>query len=259
MWKSFSRSPVNGILAALGTAIVFAALLLVATRNIVPASEPELTLPGSDEVTALAFSPDGRTLAVGDVRGRVRLWDPATGQELPSAIKHLDAIWSLAFSPDGTLLASGSRDATVRLSDAASGELVGNLNFGGWVQCIVFFPDGLTLAASTSEGSVELWDLATRVLRTSFREPTCPLAASIAFAPDRTTLACASVDGPVRLRDAATGAERRTLSGHAQSAFCVAYAPNGELLASASADGTVRFWRERPGRRSPRSPGTKAR
>ncbi|NUQ63573.1 MAG: protein kinase, partial [Pirellulales bacterium] len=58
---------------------------------------------------SLAFSPDGRTLAIGSHRGTVRLWNVATGRELMTLEDDLEAVHAVAFSPDGrTLAASGT-------------------------------------------------------------------------------------------------------------------------------------------------------
>jgi WD40 repeat protein len=71
-----------------------------------------------NEVTALAFSPDGQTLAVAIDRD-VQLWDVATGALLTKFHGHQAKVACLAFSPDGTRLASGSYDHTVRLWNVA--------------------------------------------------------------------------------------------------------------------------------------------
>src|SRR5258707_939496 len=74
----------------------------------------------TDAVAALAFSPDGRTLATGSWDGFIKLWELERGALLWTS-RHTDIIHCLAFSPDGGTLASGGNNATVRLWDSSSG------------------------------------------------------------------------------------------------------------------------------------------
>ncbi len=97
----------------------------------------------TDTVTAIAFSPDGSTLASASLDQSVRLWDMATGQQT-ARIDSESGATSLAFSPDGAVLVVGYNDgATLALS------LVGGLSAGPLlpthdapVTAVAFTPDG---------------------------------------------------------------------------------------------------------------------
>jgi WD40 repeat protein len=70
-------------------------------------------------IDAVAFNPDGQTLAIGDAAGSIELWDvkdPARASLLGQPLTgQTSDIYSLAFSPDGHTLASGSLDHSIRL------------------------------------------------------------------------------------------------------------------------------------------------
>jgi len=69
-------------------------------------------LPEDSAVDAVAFSPDHRTLAVGDVNGDLDLWDVVNRQRI-AIVNEGNQVTSLAFSPDGRSLAVGDADSVV--------------------------------------------------------------------------------------------------------------------------------------------------
>ena len=70
-----------------------------------------------DLVSCLAFSPDGKTLAVGSNQGSLKLWDVADAKEIAVLKGHDNGVSCLAFTPDGKTLASGGHDKPIRLWD----------------------------------------------------------------------------------------------------------------------------------------------
>lgn len=111
-------------------------------------------------VLCVRFSPDGKTVATAANRdAAVRLWDSATGLELPCVHGLSDFIVSVDFSPDGTCLATGDTQGTLTLWELASSRPSTSWHaHSGWIRSLAFSADGRTLA-SAGDGAVKLWQI----------------------------------------------------------------------------------------------------
>ncbi|MCX2179037.1 hypothetical protein KV205_00605 [Streptomyces sp. SKN60] len=153
-------------------------------------------LPGNGpEVTSLAFSPDGRTLAVADGQRTVHLWnftDPEAPKGRPSLPLLPAMIRGLAFAPDGRTLTAGTDSGPVMLWRFPDASLPAAADD---TRTLAYAPDGRRLATGGGDGTVRLWSLAgpdrrPRVVGTL--SAGTEKVTGLAFAPDGRTLSAGS-------------------------------------------------------------------
>ena len=154
------------------------------------------------EIHAVAFSPDGRSIATAvfnglrPSEGRVSLWDWERGEMRPVDLVGAEVV---EFDPTGATLAVGRFDGVVEIRAIADGERV--LQFGahsGTVGDLAFSPDGSRIATSGDDATARLFDAETGEQQLVLRGHTS-LVSGIAFSPDGTRLASAGADGVVRV------------------------------------------------------------
>jgi WD40 repeat protein len=196
---------------------------------------------------ALAFSPDGRSLAVGGAEPDIFLYDVeagGAGRPLGMPIRDVCAK-GLAFAPDGRSLAASSyRDHDVILWDLAAGRERARLRgHTSPVPCLAFAPDGRSLASrGRSDGAIILWDLATGRPRRRLGVLSEPVV-GLAYSPDGHWLASTGDrDRHGRLWDLEGRRGDRLMVSLSPATDPVAFSPDGRLLATAGYDGAVRLW-----------------
>jgi WD40 repeat protein len=201
--------------------------------------------PGNAQIFDLAYSPDGKLLALAGYR-EVRLLDASTKQQVTVLGGHAGGVRAVAFSGDGRLLAAAggmpARSGEVRIWDVAERKLLYALR--GHSDCIygvAFSPDGKTIATASYDKLVKLWDLATeKEVRTYLDHIDAVYA--VAFTPDGRLLISGSADRTVKVWNAATGERLYTLSEPQDGINTIAIDPSGKFVAAGGLDKSIRIW-----------------
>ena len=193
-------------------------------------------------IFALAFSPDGKILAISDYRNTIKLMDIQTIQKISTINDESGHVFrALAFSPDGKILASGSTNGTIKLWNVKTRELLKNLpGHTNWVNSVTFSPDGKILASGSSDSTIKLWEVATGECSITLSEHT-DCVHSVAFS-SQGILASGSRDKTIKLWKIDKTESLETFTEHEEAVYTVTFSPNGEILASGSGDSTVKLW-----------------
>ncbi len=205
-----------------------------------------------EEVTVVAFSPDGTKLASGSgfhFPGILKLWDVKTGQNINTFQVERGSTDSVSFSPDGKILAWANR-----LWDVETGQQL-DISLDDRLFEVVFSPDGKILAGTgistverTRTGVIKFYEAETGRLINTLTATQCTRweesskrVSSIAFSPDGRLLASGSADdGTIKLWDVETGQNIATFTEKPQprsSMLCVVFSPDGTKLAVGSVAG----------------------
>jgi WD40 repeat protein len=202
-------------------------------------------------VTAIAFSPDGRTVASGHDNGTARFWDVGSQKflgEIQVCPKPMP-VSAIAFAPRGQFIATASEDRVVRVWDEFTHKQVCELNsHTDRIPALAWSPDGSLLVSAG-------WDTSARVWRPPQADPLILLNShadqvhTLAYSPDGKFLACADSDFEIHLWKNAEKAERGpVLRGHNEEIRALAFSSDGSKLASAGADRVIHVWDVRDGK-----------
>lgn len=208
----------------------------------------DLQLTPSTPVVTSALSPDGNTLALGDMSGVLTLHDAATGAATAALQGHFRNIMHALWHPDGLRLYSASLDHTIRVWDARARQQIGMItNHTAGVLRLSISSDGQRLAATDNGGWVKVFDARTLKELHSWRPITNLFHWSIALSPNGRQLAVGAAQNQHGVWDTTTGAKLTglttfTADQQGNGLLSAAFSPDGRTLATCDYFGNLHFW-----------------
>ncbi|MDX2948172.1 WD40 repeat domain-containing protein [Streptomyces caniscabiei] len=192
-----------------------------------------------EKLSCVAWSPDGRRLAVGDEVRTALIWDLDTDEQtlLPG---HTDSINGIAWN--GSRIATVSRDRTVAVWDstAPGGQSSTLLGHKGSVVNVSWAPCGTRLATASQDGTAVVWDVDRGSAVASLSH--AGDVSDAAWSPDSTRLVTVSQGGAATVWNVGDGTELLLLRGHRDEITSAAWSPDGTRIATTSRDRTARLW-----------------
>ncbi len=195
----------------------------------------------ASDITAVAVSADGRTIATADMFGLVRLWDAKTLRAINDAPGHRAKVLHARLSPDGKRLLTWAVDHTIRLWDIASGKELRAFTGATEDSPPLFSPDGTAVVYYTKD------KLLARDLQTGLEVPLPKDADKLEpreALHETARMWARSYLDPYRVvvYEGDTHNERRTLIGHRGGTHFLGFTPDGTKLLTAGGDHTVLVW-----------------
>ena len=237
-----------------GTILAVASSIGIWLYDVETHKEIALFTEHQSEVSSVAFSPDGHTIASGSMNGTILLWDRRTSsykKVIGSTDKSLSSFTirapRLAFSPDGKTLSCGYRN-TIHICDTITGELQNTITkeSSGEIISLIFSLDGEDIYCGSLTGEISLWNTLTGKHIKTIPEPSnCEhrIACNLVENTFAVSNALTERDYNIYINDLNTGELKFKLTGHSGAVNCLAFNPTGNTLASSSyGENKIRLW-----------------
>ncbi|MFC9894483.1 WD40 repeat domain-containing protein [Nocardia sp. NPDC127579] len=180
-------------------------------------------------VRAVAFAPDGHSVATACADRTARVFDSADGTQL-RRFEHEDAVTAISYRPGGALLLTGSADGTARGFDLTDGSEAFRVVHGGSVTAVLTTVDGKRAVSGSADATLRVIDLNTMAVTRTIQLDGA--VESLAVSPDSALVAVGATDSTARIYRLATGQRLLTLN-HEASVRAVAFSRDGTRLVTA--------------------------
>jgi len=217
--------------------------------NVRAGSSP-VPVPGNlfpDATHPLACTPDGKTLAVTDNNGVIKIWDLPTGKNTATWTLEGGSFQSLALSPDGKTVAATAKDIPkIQLWQGSHYQRNPLTNgYKATIHALAFSPDSKKLASVASGGRDRalLWDVASeKVIASLGFQGSAEGIGGVSFSPDGKTLLLNSVNQTLGLWNVEARAHIATLPKRNDLFFVPTFSPDGKTLAVVYNGDEVQLW-----------------
>jgi eukaryotic-like serine/threonine-protein kinase len=184
----------------------------------------------SSNIRVLAWSPNGKRIALGCDDSTARVWDASAGSNVLTYRGHTSYVEGVTWSPDSSRIASGSADATVQIWNPSNGSLIYTYRgHSAWVNRVSWSPNGQYIASGDQASAVRVWNANTGNTLVTYRGHTNVVFA-VAWSPDSTRVASCGYDGTLQVWVASTGS---LISKYAANTYLygLSWSPDGRFLA----------------------------
>jgi WD40 repeat protein/class 3 adenylate cyclase len=203
--------------------------------------------PEESGIMDIQFSPDGSWLAVGTIKGTLKVFDSSNGKKFLELAASPKGIQHIAFSPKGDHIAVADQEGA-RVWNATTGKQL--LTYSGHgegarLSGITFSPDGKWIASAGNDATIQVWNSETGGELFTLVGHTGPTF-GVSFSPDGQYLASSSVDRTVKIwklpKPGEPIGEPLTLYGNSGAVYQIAFSPDGKSIASVGRDRVVHIY-----------------